>query len=113
MTISDTFEILGGALLAVAIVSIGSGRRAPGALFCAAANLALVVSDIAARDWAAAAVSSAAAAWIGWNWWRRNRRRAPRSLGAKARARLAALVKTMKESLKPWPALRPVPGGVR
>ncbi len=47
-------------------------------------------------------------------WWRsgsgRRRRRALRELGAKSRARIAAMVTRMRER-PPRPALRPVPAG--
>lgn len=56
-------------------------------------------------------VIAALAVW----WWRRrkDRRKALAAWGAKALARLAAMVRTMRESAKPGPALRPVPGGAR
>jgi hypothetical protein len=46
-------------------------------------------------------------------WWlsRRRRKRAPRAYGAKSRALVAAVVARMRETLKPRPILRPVPGG--
>jgi hypothetical protein len=45
-------------------------------------------------------------------WWsrRRGKRKALKALGAKARARVAAMVKNMP---KPGPVLRPVPQGAR
>jgi hypothetical protein len=48
-------------------------------------------------------------------WWlsRRRRKRAPKLAGAKSRALLAAVVAKLRESLKPRPVLRPVPGGAR
>jgi hypothetical protein len=48
---------------------------------------------------------------FGW-WWRRRRRKAvPRELGAKSRARIAALVASLREGLRPRPVLKPQPGG--
>lgn len=46
-------------------------------------------------------------------WWlsRRRRKRAPKAMGAKARALIAAMVRKARESAKPRPVLRPVPGG--
>jgi hypothetical protein len=46
-------------------------------------------------------------------WWRRrkDRKRAPRAFGYKGRALLAALVASLRESLRPRPVLRPQPGG--
>jgi high-affinity Fe2+/Pb2+ permease len=41
---------------------------------------------------------------------RRKRRRSPKAFGAKSRARLAALVRSMRET-RPRPVLRPVPQG--
>ena len=58
----------------------------------------------------ACAVINAIGAWFWWN--RRKRRRAPRTLGAKSRARIAAMVTRMRQRPS-RPALRPVPGGAR
>ena len=54
----------------------------------------------------------ACAAWLAWLWWRKRKRRDPaaRSLGAKSRARLAALVRKAREAAKPRRVLRPIPG---
>jgi membrane protein implicated in regulation of membrane protease activity len=61
--------------------------------------------------WFACACSAASAvlAFILWWWSRRKRKRSPKALGHKARARLAAMIRNMP---KPGPALRPVPQGV-
>jgi len=56
------------------------------------------------------AVALALMAWGKWN--RRKRRRAPRTLGAKSRARIAAMVTRMRER-PARRALRPVHGGAR
>jgi nicotinamide riboside transporter PnuC len=65
---------------------------------------------------AGAAVSGGLAmilALLGWRSWnRRKRRRAPRTLGAKSRARIAAMVTRMRERPS-RPALRPAGGGAR
>lgn len=60
-----------------------------------------------------AGLFAALAVWLAWEWWRKRKRRDPaaRSLGAKSRARLAALVAKVRESAKPRRVLRPVPGG--
>ena len=50
------------------------------------------------------------AIWLGRRHSRR-RRRTLRELGAKSRARLAALVRRAREAAKPRPVLRPQPGG--
>ena len=46
-------------------------------------------------------------------WWlsRRRRRRSPKLAGAKSRALLAAVVRTMRERSRPRPVLRPQPQG--
>lgn len=54
---------------------------------------------------------SALAAVAYWWWKRRRRDRAPRLLGEKSRALIAALVAKVRESARPRPVLRPVPGG--
>jgi hypothetical protein len=71
--------------------------------------IGLVVPD---HSWTGFDLGAAAiAAWLLWR--RRKRKRALRELGAKSRARLAALVRKARESAKPRPVLRPVPGGAR
>ena len=47
-------------------------------------------------------------------WWRRKKRRSVTVLlGEKSRLLRAALVRRMRESARPRPVLRPVPGGAR
>ena len=48
-------------------------------------------------------------------WWlsRRRRKRAPKAMGAKSRALLAAVVAKMRERTRPRPVLRPAPGGAQ
>jgi hypothetical protein len=74
-------------------------------------DVLLLVSDVMRGRWIGAAIDAALAVWwlsqISRN--RRNRKRSPRSLGAKSRARLAALVRSMREA-RPRPVLQPVPG---
>lgn len=76
------------------------------------AAIAGVIAGLAGdqRDAAGNAASVLLAiAW--WLWSRRRRlRRALRSLGAKSRARLAAVVRRAREALRPRPVLRPLPG---
>lgn len=64
------------------------------------------------HDWLSAGGSAANALVAAFFWWlsRRRRKRAPRALGAKSRALLAAVVRTMRERSRVRPALRPVPG---
>jgi hypothetical protein len=66
------------------------------------------------RQWLYAACSGAsfAAALVARWWWRRkDRKRAGRAFGYKGRALLAALVASLRESLRPRPVLKPQPGG--
>lgn len=83
---------------------------APGfSLWAAAALMAGV--------WWLAAFYGVFAALAAWGWWddRRKRRRkhAARSLGYKARARIASLARKAREAARPRRVLRPVPGGAR
>jgi integral membrane sensor domain MASE1 len=66
-------------------------------------------------DWIPTAVMTVVTiiALAGWWWLRKRRKRAPRELGAKSRARIAALVATLRENLRPRPVLRPQPGGAQ
>jgi hypothetical protein len=66
-------------------------------------------------SWNLVAVDAANALLAVIMWWlsRRRKRRAPKSAGAKSKAILAAVVARMRETLKPRPVLRPVPGGAR
>jgi integral membrane sensor domain MASE1 len=65
-------------------------------------------------DWISAAMMAVVTvlALIGWWWLRKRRKRAPRAFGYKGRALLAALVASLRESLRPRPVLRPAPEGV-
>jgi hypothetical protein len=77
----------------------------------AAAGAGLSLAD---RQWLYAAcsgVSFAVALVIRWWWRRKDRKRATKTLGAKSWALLAALVASLRESLRPRPVLRPQPGG--
>ncbi len=47
------------------------------------------------------------------HWNRRKRKRAAALAGAKSRARIAALVARVRQTVKPRKVLRPVPGGAR
>jgi hypothetical protein len=86
-----------------------------GDLYMLISSLAFTVALILepAPAWAPACTSLSVvlAAWRLWRN-RRKRDRAPRAFGAKSRARVAALVRKARETAKPRPALRPVPGGV-
>jgi len=87
----------------------------PSAVFAAACAVSAAVSAAqgdAVSTWLSLtfAVINALGAWFWWN--RRKRRRAPRTLGAKSRARIAAMVTRLRERPS-RPALRPVHGGAR
>ena len=113
MTIGQVFVGTGFALLLASIAaSISGSSRPPAVALITAGNLAIAIGALAERDWIWATTSVALAALTGWDWWHRNRRKSARATGAKARARLAALVRALRESLRPRPALRPVPEGV-
>lgn len=76
---------------------------------CAAiAYVVLALTDVLSRNWIAAAIAAACALFWAWLWWRgrKDRKKALRTLGAKSKARLEALVRNMP---KPGPVLRPVP----
>ena len=88
------------------------GRSAAWAALVAACLVGEAVVD-EMDDWRLAALISLAGAaywaWRAWrNWRRRKRKRSLKALGNKARARLAALLRSMP---KPGPVLRPVPQG--
>jgi len=80
------------------------------AIVCAA----LFGLDVATRDWGWVPVMAFGAmlnAWHCWRYWnRRKRKRAPALAGAKSRARVAALVRKVRETARPRKVLRPVPG---
>lgn len=71
------------------------------------------VADLVASMWQLALIDGAVVALIVWAIWldRRRRDRARRMLGEKSRARVRALVVSMREAAAPRHALRPVPGG--
>jgi len=71
-----------------------------------------IAAGIVWPDWVLVAIGVLAAA-NATRRWRRRRKRAPRSYGAKSRALIAAMVARMRESLRPRPVLRPAPGGAR
>jgi hypothetical protein len=72
-----------------------------------------VAANLAGGQWATAAAGTVGllvALAILWRR-RRGRKRAPRAFGYKGRALLAALVASLRQSLRPRPVLRPQPGG--
>jgi hypothetical protein len=76
---------------------------------CAAVLAAIGLTRVLAHDWPAAGASLGWALlwfWLWWRWRRGKRRKALRALGAKARARLAAMLRRM-----PRAAPRLVPQG--
>jgi len=72
-----------------------------------------ICAGVAWRNWILVAIGVLTAANETRRWWRRRRKRAPRSYGAKSRALLAAITRTMRERSRPRPVLRPSPGGAR
>jgi hypothetical protein len=79
-------------------------------------NTMLVIGLVIGGSLVIAAILAALTVWLAWFWWhdddRRNRRRAIRELGAKSKARLAAIVKRARTASKgARPVLRPVQGG--
>lgn len=73
------------------------------------------VTQALVPDYPAVAIAAGSAVIALAGWWlsRRRKRRSPKLAGAKSRALLAAVVAKLRESLKPRPVLRPVPGGAR
>lgn len=61
--------------------------------------------------WAGVAAADALIAAILWWLSRRRKRRAPKLAGAKSKAILAAVVRTMRERSRPRPVFRPQPQG--
>lgn len=57
----------------------------------------------------AAALAGVLLAVVSWWWFRRRRQRAPRAYGARAKARIRSMVRTMRERARPAPGLKPVP----
>lgn len=101
--------------LAILMIAVGVFSGFPNNLaFYAAANGLCVVADLLDRAWITAAISAALTVLILLLWLsRRRRKRAPKLIGAKARALIAAMVAKVRESAKPRPVLRPMPGGAR
>ncbi len=77
-----------------------------------AANALIAAGWALVPDWFLAAFAGIVTVVCLWTWWRRNkeRRRALRELGARSRARIAAMVTRMRER-PARPVLRPVPAG--
>lgn len=90
----------------------GSERQRRGHGLCAVGMLLACAASVLMGSWPLAAINGLGALLAAWEWWKRRRRkdRAPRMLGYKARAAIAALVRKVRESAKPRPVLRPVPG---
>jgi hypothetical protein len=79
---------------------------------CGALGILLVAGVLAQWAYAGLGAANAVIALAIW-WWRRRkgRKRAPRAFGYKGRALLATLAASLRENLRPRPALRPHPGG--
>lgn len=69
----------------------------------------LAVGQALNGEWAWAACFAVLGALFAWRIWRRrrDRRRALAAWGAKAKARLAVMLRTLREKAKPGPVLRP------
>ena len=98
----------------VAGLSPRAAARMAGFWWMVAAVPQLLI-DAVSGNWlpsACAVVNAGIGAWL---WWRNRRRRdrAPRTYGAKSRARVAALARKAKQAARPSPVLRPVLGGAR
>jgi hypothetical protein len=96
---SVALDVLSDALLIAGNLLIGAGFAMQGNIY-GAANFAV----------------AAFVAWSMWRRWkrrwkRRRRDRAPKAVGAKSRALIAALARKVRESARPRPVLRPAPGG--
>jgi hypothetical protein len=98
-------------------MAAAAGEHARAAMWAAGVVVTLglaTVICVAGGDWPASAVYAVGVVvWVRifWkNWRRRKRNRSLAALGHKARARLAALLRSMP---KPGPVLRPVPQGAR
>jgi hypothetical protein len=111
--------IIGTSLVTVActggnLFAVLRGKPGLAGAFCVLAGVSqLILAVLDALGGARIPSAFAAAAAVFWFWlasryWRKRRKRSLRALGAKAKARLAAMVKNMP---KPGPVLRPVPQG--
>ena len=91
-----------------------AGHHADGA-FAIVSVLAAVYNMLEGEP-LVAGLFAVSAVWLAWEWWRKRKRKrrdpAARTLGAKSKARLAALVAKARGAARPRPVLRPVPGGV-
>jgi hypothetical protein len=109
-------NVLGAVLLflGAAVITWGTIRYGWRLTVADAAGDALMAAGaFALRLWLLAAIFALAAVLAALRLWRRRkRRRAPRELGYKARARIADLVRKVRESARSRPVLRPQPGGV-
>jgi len=115
--IAAVWPPLGAALWIAALRSLRTtaGALANLYLYWVSAAAVVVICALFAGLWLWAGVATANGAVAVFLWWlsRRRRRRVPRAYGAKAKALIAAMVARMRESLKPCPVLRPVPGGAQ
>ena len=76
------------------------------------ASVTTVLTQALAGDLPATAAATVSTVFAAIMWWlsRRRRKRASRAYGAKSRALVAAVVAKMRQSLKPRPVFRPMPG---
>lgn len=114
-------NVLGITAVAVAVIfcfihitaDAGSERENRAAAAIAACFTFISLTGLLDRNWFVAIFNAITAAvwWFIWSRNRRNRKRSPRSLGAKSRALIAGLVERSREALQPRPVLRPNLGG--
>lgn len=97
----------------------GLSRVLPGTTFywlwCTSAIGGAIGSALPPAAWPQSASNGVSLIVAAVLWWlsRRRRKRAPKAMGAKSRALLAAVVAKMRQSLKPRPVFKPAPGGAR
>ena len=117
LVLADAFLILLPAARRQLRTGCPPGSLAWAGMGVAVCGFALMAAGAAyAHQWlpaAIAAVTTLVLAWIAGRYWWRKRRRALRALGGKALARLAAMLGTLRDRVRPRQVLRPVPGGAR
>jgi hypothetical protein len=93
----------GAAALAGTVLAV-RGRILPSWrwFFGGSAATALATS-LLTGDWPEAALSAAALAVLGWDWWNRKGRRIAKALGARGRAVIAGLLERLRDAVEPVP----------
>lgn len=92
----------------------GGDRRRQYALLAAVCAAVNAFAGLLEHNWFTVACGTVTAAiWLALWWRNRKSRRSPLSLGAKSRARIAAIVRKARENARPSPVRKPVLGGSR